>query len=182
MMALWRLVSLGHASYAESNQSVLEALTDNASSSDPPIAFSVITIVKALVAKSLPLATKPVIQLLLPPETVIILPPDSDRRDRTFLFDRIREAHIALLSEFLEACRPDFIPYQAVETLHFIAAKNLEPHAAVHETQQVRLANGIPRIYHLDFPRGSELLDALISSKIFKFAPYFRSWTTSDVS
>jgi hypothetical protein len=102
-----------------------------------------------------------------------MLPPDSDRRDRTFLFDRIREAHIALLSEFLEACRPDFIPYQAVETLHFIAAKNLEPHAAVHETQQVRLANGIPRIYHLDFPRGSELLYALISSKIFKFAPYF---------
>jgi hypothetical protein len=66
MMALWRLVSLGHASYAESNQSVLATLTDNASSSDPPITFSVITIVKALVAKSLPLATKPVINYYCP--------------------------------------------------------------------------------------------------------------------
>jgi hypothetical protein len=100
-----------------------------------------------------------------------MLPPDSHRRDRTFLFDRILEVHIVLLSEFLEACRPDFIPYQAVETLHLITAKNLEPHAAVHETQQVKLANGIQRIYHLNFPRGSELLDALISSKIF--ALYF---------
>ncbi|KAJ7480677.1 hypothetical protein FB451DRAFT_1394752 [Mycena latifolia] len=109
-----------------------------------------------------------------------------DRSDQTSLTDllrnRVTEARIALLSNFLDGCNPAFIPYKAAETLKHIG-DNVIPVAEVHETHQIRLANGMQRVANPDEPGGTELLSAVVSSRIFDLyagLPVDDQWFSGD--
>jgi hypothetical protein len=155
MMALWRVASLGPRVRADLCRPVLEAV-NNVGSSESPVAFSVVALMKSSVVCSLKDFTNP----LLPTETAV-----NNAISRDFAYDRRLEAQIALLAEFLEGCNANFMPYEAVETVRGIIKIIPVPRAAVHESHQLRLANGLHWASNCD--NGVELLEAIVSGQIF---------------
>ncbi|KAJ7119814.1 hypothetical protein C8R44DRAFT_878206 [Mycena epipterygia] len=82
------------------------------------------------------------------------------------LADRVTEAKIALLAEFLESFKPDIVPYKGPETVRQIGS--VTPRAKIHEDHQIRLASAIHRVSCQGEPHGTELLDALVLSPMFE--------------
>ncbi|KAJ7612857.1 hypothetical protein DFH06DRAFT_1147127 [Mycena polygramma] len=117
---------------------------------------------------------------LLPVDTAIILDPDDGNEENAYrwkLSDRIAEAKISIVAEFLEACTGGgLFPYKAKETLRRIIGAVQDhrnyyefPFAyypmAVHDTHQGRLSNAIREAFCS--PRCTELRSAIIHHMIF---------------
>ncbi|KAJ7197376.1 hypothetical protein GGX14DRAFT_667895 [Mycena pura] len=179
MTLIWRTAKLPAewGSPVFRHQSIVAAIA-NAESS--PMSFSTIAMVKSGVLNHLLYPHEPRILLreheLLPTETAVINPSelldasDSDifRHEHfQYVFNRISEAKLVLLAEFLVGCTPDFLPYRAEETLHHISS--LAPRGPIHRRHQIRLAEGMRNLWtsarvehHL-----AKLLEALVHCQIF---------------
>ncbi|KAJ7456137.1 hypothetical protein FB451DRAFT_1277060, partial [Mycena latifolia] len=105
---------------------------------------------------------------LFPTETVLAIPTEflaSEMDDpllMNLLPNRIAEAKIALLSEFLERCNSDSTPYRALDTIRYIGAVAVR--SEIHDTHQIHLANHMHRLLDTGDP---ELLDTVINCGIF---------------
>ncbi|KAJ7456144.1 hypothetical protein FB451DRAFT_1407471 [Mycena latifolia] len=154
-------------------ETVLEILT-NACSALPSLTVSVFAMVKSRTLDSLldlP-GRSPLTHRLLPAQTALAIPSEileSEMDDlrpwdlpMNLLRDRIAEAKIALLSEFLERCNSDFTPYRALDTARHIGVVAVR--SEIHGTQQVCLANHMRRLLDVG---ARELLDAVINCGIF---------------
>jgi hypothetical protein len=181
VQAMWCLAWSGSDTYSATvYEPVLEAL--EATCKFSPLTFSVTTMIKSRLVNSLlspyePLGGPALQHSLLPTETAIPIPPeflDAKITDNLpdferVLGNRIGEAKIVLVAEFLEGIRFDFIPYKAIETLHHICAT--VPEADIHPTHQIRFANAMHHIKMLamdDRGPGKKLMDSIIESKIFE--------------
>jgi hypothetical protein len=84
------------------------------------------------------------------------------------LGNRIGEAKVVLVADFLDGFRSDFIPYKAAETLRSLCDTVPVPPTGVHPNHQNRFASGMNYILNLVHPDSMELLDAIIQSNIFE--------------
>ncbi|KAF7365729.1 hypothetical protein MVEN_00446700 [Mycena venus] len=159
------------------------------------IRFSIMAIVKSELLFHLyqprhGVGVPPLRHSLLPTETSIPVPPDlldADVAKRTshpdfldtqptdlfhqVLRNRIIEAKIAIIADFLDGLSSDFTPYKPVETLLCICATVPAPVAEIHKSYQIRLADALRRILDAGYPFNGELIDGIFNCKIFE--PYF---------
>ncbi|KAJ7119779.1 hypothetical protein C8R44DRAFT_737539 [Mycena epipterygia] len=155
LTALWRMSALeqwGSPGPTVLVESVLEAILKFRTSS---ITVSVIALLKANILDSLYFDTSEISRFrhsLLPMETAIVISEDflssefEAERSRTdisieLMDDRLIEAKIALLAEFLESFNPNIVPYKGPETVRKIGI--VTSRAKIHENHQIRLANSI---------------------------------------
>ncbi|KAJ6449665.1 hypothetical protein C8R45DRAFT_947274 [Mycena sanguinolenta] len=172
--ALWRVLSLWPTYYVMryvSPPQPLFAVCEAALAAFPlaptSVAFSVASMIKALIVSQLPVDTASD-HWLLPTESAVILTQgmtaslvQSHSRARTM------EAKIVLIAEFLEGCSADFSPHKTEETLHSIIKMcGADPiyRGTVHENHQIRLARSMVRVS--DYP-GAEALVAVTGTAIF---------------
>jgi hypothetical protein len=154
----------------------LEATSDSS-----PLTFSVTIMVKSRLLSSLlssyePLGGPPLRHLLLPTETTMPIPPeflDAKIADNLpdfeeVLGNRIGEAKVVLVADFLNGFRSDFIPYKAAETLRYICDAVPVLRTGVHPNHQNQFASGMRCILDSDHQDGMELLNAIIESNIFE--------------
>ncbi|KAJ7119826.1 hypothetical protein C8R44DRAFT_180249 [Mycena epipterygia] len=179
LTALWRVSSLVEwGSSTALYESVLEGLSKISTSH---ITVSVIAMIEAKILDNLVYFGTEISSLrhpLLPAQTAIDVPekwlsPETDPAINDLhadaihglVSDRVTEAKIALLGKFLEGSDSGIFPYKNTETVHKIGG--FRPRAKVHESHQIRLANGIHRVARHHEPHGTQLLDTLILSPIF---------------
>ncbi|KAF8214241.1 hypothetical protein K438DRAFT_2009278 [Mycena galopus ATCC 62051] len=173
LSSLWRVASLvgGHNLSTELCETILDAISTAASS---PMAVSVMALIKGLVFDSLShprsglAADSALGHWLLPPETAILVDPAvcDQERNIQLLHDRIVEARVSLLAEFLDTCGSDTLPFRGVETVSNI---NISvPRAKIHEVHQIRFACAMHRVSGLGDSRADELLDAIVNGGIFR--------------
>ncbi|KAF7364580.1 hypothetical protein MVEN_00327000 [Mycena venus] len=163
LASLWRVASLvgGHNLPIELCETILDAVSTAASGSSS-IALSVTALIKGLVFDSLSHprsgsdAESALEHWLLPTETAVVLAnsdPDPEvRSDQEppniqLLHDRIVEARVALLADFLDTCHSpdsDSLPFKAIETLANINTS--VPRAQIHAAHQVRFARALHRV------------------------------------
>ncbi|KAJ6527181.1 hypothetical protein B0H19DRAFT_543751 [Mycena capillaripes] len=167
-MALWRVASLGFGGRIEQYETVLEAVT-SVGASESPFTLSVIAILKSLIFSCLlNLPDRALDASVLPTETAIMEPPDSDPKIlQQIVDDRICEARIALFAEFLSNCSSKFMPYRAEDTLRLIGNTIPPPGNAIHEVHQFRLADAMDRMLRSENLNRAELLEATVNCKIF---------------
>ncbi|KAJ7116863.1 hypothetical protein C8R44DRAFT_791558 [Mycena epipterygia] len=84
------------------------------------------------------------------------------REFRKVMLDRINEARIIVISEYLEWCSSQVSPSRALET--FSTFRRVMCQTAVHETHQIRFAEAIRRL--LSAPLGDVLLGGLLDEVI----------------
>ncbi|KAJ7915633.1 hypothetical protein B0H13DRAFT_1871912 [Mycena leptocephala] len=175
MTATWRTTSLGWGPVVSLYDSLIQALERVEPS---PTTFSVIVMVKARVLFGLLYGNEPGIfplrHAVLPTETSIDIPSDlldapsipETHEGFQYKNNRISEARLALLAEFLGACTHDFLPYKAAETVRHIS---YAPRGPIHPSYQIQLAEGMHNVLALvkSEPRHAELLEELIHSEIF---------------
>ncbi|KAJ6528511.1 hypothetical protein B0H19DRAFT_536084 [Mycena capillaripes] len=187
--ALWRLASLMPDTLSPARaELILEALQMVTNSW--PVVFSSIAMIKSIFLGSLldyhPPSSRsrvpPLRHPLFPTKTAIHTPsvfldvdvveePDTYDPFTQLLRNRIVEAKISHIPDFLDGFRSDFTPYKATETLRRICGDVPIPEAEIHATYQARFANGIHHLVQtLDRDNSScaELLDAIFDSKIFE--------------
>jgi hypothetical protein len=109
---------------------------------------------------------------IFPTETAIEIPDELNTTQETdevwdslamynFKYNRISEANIYFLAEYLEHCTSDVLPYNAVQTLAKVTF--CLPNSAIHHTYQLRLANSIQAIFVAARP--TDLLNGTVNSK-----------------
>jgi hypothetical protein len=161
-----------------------------------PDTFSVIVMIKSLLVGSLlySRAATPLRHPLLPTDTAIraapefldaeaLAPLDTFQSFQEVLYNRIVEAKIALVAEFLHGFRSDFTPYKASDALRRICGDVPVPEAEIHATHQVRVAQGIHHLAQIldrDNSSSAELLDAIFDSEMFEV--YFDAGQTPGFS
>ncbi|KAJ7438052.1 hypothetical protein FB451DRAFT_1416491 [Mycena latifolia] len=166
--ALWHLAFLPSGpiqARVKDIESVLEILV-NIDPSFPPISQSIIALIKnRLVTMSMnpyvPIEERQssFITCIFPEHTAIPVPDKlpSENGDSSFtdpqahaweLYQqqKVLEAKIYLLAEFLEHCSADPLPYKVVETLRRIT-DNLQPVRHVHAIHQNRFANSMHNVF-----------------------------------
>jgi hypothetical protein len=151
------------------------------------VAFSSIAMIKSILLGSLlgchpPPRVPPLRHPLLPTDAANPAPPEFLDAEvlawphtcepfQQVLYNRIVEAKIALIAEFLEGFRFDFIPYKGTDTLRRICGDVPAPQAEIHATHQVRFANGIHHLVQMlgrDNSNDKEKLDAIFDSQMFE--------------
>ncbi|KAJ7034341.1 hypothetical protein C8F04DRAFT_1349643 [Mycena alexandri] len=126
---------------------------------------------------------------MLPTETAICVPPEFLDTEfpldcgqwafntfelETVLNNRILEAGIAVITEFLLVFHPDFIPYEPEKTLMSICSNICPPRSAIHKSHQTQFANGLRRVVDSEHPEIiAELLEVIMTSGVFY--AYFRA-------
>ncbi|KAJ6544172.1 hypothetical protein B0H19DRAFT_1267472 [Mycena capillaripes] len=173
LTSLWRVASLvgGHNLSTELCETILDAVSIAVSSS---IAVSVIALTKGLVFDSLShpqngsAAENALGHWLLPTETAVFVDPEVHDQEWNIqlLHDRIVEARVSLLAEYLDTCDSDSLPFKGVETV--ININISVPRAKIHEAHQTRFASAMNRVSGLGYPRAEELLYAIINGGIFR--------------
>ncbi|KAJ6545645.1 hypothetical protein B0H19DRAFT_1267041 [Mycena capillaripes] len=79
--------------------------------------------------------------------------------------NRVSEALLIVIAEYLEHCACDSLPYKAVETFAKIGGKVYTPTAANHPTHQIRLANSIHNISSSE--QATVLLDVIVDCQLW---------------
>jgi hypothetical protein len=115
---------------------------------------------------------------ILPPETAVPVPIDELRQSLAVgqpgLFDavvvgRIDEARIVLVSELLESCRTDMIPYNATDTLSRTSGFCIH---GVHPIHQSRFATSVRRLFSTLGDGNPTLLQEVVNLSLFDvYAP-----------
>ncbi|KAJ7119767.1 hypothetical protein C8R44DRAFT_878163 [Mycena epipterygia] len=190
LTTLWRVSSLFDWGFSTViYQSVLDAVLKCRTSS---VTVSVIFMIKAKILDSLVYSFVTQISFetqfallqhqLLPAQTAIVVPhnlvsPETDagmdvhdvHADTILhkLAAGVTEAKVALLAEFVAEFNSDMLPYKVTETVHKISSA--APTAKIHESHQIRFANGMHRVAGQDEPHGTVLLDALVFSKVSSY-------------
>ncbi|KAJ6592774.1 hypothetical protein B0H19DRAFT_1365127 [Mycena capillaripes] len=113
---------------------------------------------------------------LFPTETAI-LDPETERAP-VLMEQRIGEAMIHLLADFIGRCYPTSLPYKAVETVR--AMTQAVPMGLVHKAHQIRLATAIEGAFTPN--TSSDLMNAIISSNFLNIRdiPSYRDWWLND--
>ncbi|KAJ7119761.1 hypothetical protein C8R44DRAFT_982405 [Mycena epipterygia] len=182
LTALWRVSSLVQwGSSTELYESALEAVLKSRESS---ITVSVIVMLKAKILDSLVYfgtARSSLRHQLLPVQTAIVDPENFSSADEidagmddahaktihALVADRVNEAKIALLAEFLEGLDSGPLPYKAIETIRRIGGAI--PRGKIHESHQIRFAKGMDCVLRVgDSYTSAELLEALIACQVFE--------------
>jgi hypothetical protein len=181
--ALWRLASLRldddayNDSHLASIESVLEALS-TAEFSFAHITHSIVALLKIRILikihsrRSKTLVEAGLNHHVFPTETAIEIPDELNNTQETdaiwdslkmynFRCNRISEANVYSVTEYLEHCTSDVLPYNAVQTLDKVTFYPLN--SAIHGTHQLRLANSIQAIFTA--ARSTELLNGIVNSK-----------------
>ncbi|KAJ6602986.1 hypothetical protein B0H10DRAFT_2230004 [Mycena sp. CBHHK59/15] len=102
----------------------------------------------------------------LPADTVTKIPPavpDGEEPEaylRSLLWNKIDEARIPLLAEFLESCSSPELPYQAAATISHIARRL--PSDRVHTAHQICFANSVRDMHYTVYT--PELRKAVLES------------------
>jgi hypothetical protein len=182
--ALWRLASLkledsffdGDDSHLASIESVLEALSTTESRFGH-ITHSIIALLKVQILRRIDsrhfrtLVEAGLNYRVFPPETAIEIPDklstiqETDEvSDSWFMFqnlrrNRISEANICVVAEYLEHCTTNILPYNAIKTLDKLPS--YIPHSTIHHTHQLRLANSVQAIF--DATQSTELLNGIVN-------------------
>ncbi|KAJ7644497.1 hypothetical protein FB45DRAFT_824678, partial [Roridomyces roridus] len=157
LTALWRVASLREVS---STPALYEALLPLIQESDgsPFIKFSVAALVKQQCLDALAYEVPPrTSHWLLPEETSTASAP-AESAELNWK-QRIDEAKFALLAEFLEQFDTEVLPYKMAETISGLGA--ILPRAPVHESHQLRLADGVQRLSN------REQLSAVLNAQVF---------------
>jgi hypothetical protein len=167
--ALWRLASLklgdlylnGNDSHLTSIESVVEALSTTESRFNH-IIHSIVVLLKMQILRiiqsrrSRTLAEAGLNHHVFPTETAIESPDELNTTQETdeigetwamysFKRNRISEASIYFVAEYLEHCTSNVLPYNAVQTLDKVTFYPLN--SAIHHTHQLRLANSIQAVF-----------------------------------
>jgi hypothetical protein len=184
--ALWRLASLkldadffddDDNSHLASIESVLEALSTT-ESAFAHITYSIVALLKMQIIRMIPShGSKTLVEAglnhrVFPTETAIEIPDEINTAQETdeiwetwamssFKRNRISEASIYFLAEYLEHCTSDVLPYNAVQTLDKVTFYLLN--SAIHHTHQLRLANSVQAIFAV--AQSTELLNGIINSQ-----------------
>ncbi|KAJ7271188.1 hypothetical protein C8J57DRAFT_1603659 [Mycena rebaudengoi] len=113
---------------------------------------------------------------LLPPETAVKLPTSLTADCQAFLSQWVYEAQFVNLTEFLEICNTEELPFNAVETLKYIL---FQPPNPIHVNHQIRFANAIHAAALERDPAG-DLIRGIIDSPLFNsyIADNDRLWMT----
>ncbi|KAJ7434865.1 hypothetical protein FB451DRAFT_1310698 [Mycena latifolia] len=157
LIALWRTCTLNLRDPPHSKlsiyESALEAVVNSGSSSILP---SVIAVLKHKIAHTLAVSHRRY------PATHATS--DSESDNLHLLPDRIGDAKINILAEFLEACKSTDLPYNAGNTISFVSGG--PPLTAIGSQYQIRLANSINHLWGT--PSHSGVMEALLHSDIFQ--------------
>ncbi|KAJ7480684.1 hypothetical protein FB451DRAFT_1238208 [Mycena latifolia] len=190
LTSLWRLCSLRGPWIADADTAIHEAVLEAVMDADStPLTFSIIAMVKTRILNSLGHAPDESAfkHWLLPTDTAVVISPQiiggqmtDGKTLGTLLQNRVEEAKIALLSDFLEGCGSGFVPYKAAETLDYIGT--IVPQSEIHETYQIHLANSMHRLWNHNKSHGTELLNTLITCKIFDLYAEFPNFNLINVS
>ncbi|KAJ7469339.1 hypothetical protein B0H11DRAFT_1868620 [Mycena galericulata] len=120
---------------------------------------------------------------LLPTETAVTVPIEYLARQlnhgqggefRRVMLDRIEEARIIVISEYLEWCSSQVSPFRPLET--FSTLRSIMCRTAVHETHQIRFAEAVRRLLIAplaDVVLGG-LLDKIIKKTLEVYTPIAR--------
>jgi hypothetical protein len=181
--ALWRLASLRLDDDFDGDNSltsieyVLEALSTT-ESRFTHITHSIAVLLKMQILRiiesrhSRTLAEAGLNHHVFPTETAIEIPDELNTTQEmdeiwetlamySFKHNRISEASIYFVAEYLEHCTSDILPYNAVQTLDKVTFYLLN--SAIHHTHQLRLANSIQAIFVAARP--TDLLNGIVNSK-----------------
>jgi hypothetical protein len=169
--ALWRLASLRLDHFFDSDdlylvylEAVLEALSTTefrfARISNSIVALLKIQILRAIHSRrTKTLEEAGLNHHVFPAETAIEIPDELYAMPETgdisglwafenFKRNRISEASIYLVAEYLEHCASDSLPYNIVKTLDIMMIiYYLPPETAIHPTHQMRLANSVGSVF-----------------------------------
>ncbi|KAJ6540394.1 hypothetical protein B0H19DRAFT_1381550 [Mycena capillaripes] len=168
-----------------------EAVLEAASDSPSPVTYSVVAMLKAMLLRAIGdfhntserARVPPLRHSVLPMETAILVPPDlldyevpapknrfrgMNMTFRAVLTNRVNEATIAVVADFLHSCLTDLLPYNATETLQYICETVSTPLAGIHEAHQLLLSDSMHRLWNSENPRRADMLDAIITSNIFE--------------
>jgi hypothetical protein len=124
---------------------------------------------------------------ILPTETSVPIDElcESLARGQPGLFDamvvgRIEEARIVLVSEFLDSCRPDMIPYNATKTLSRTEAPCRR---GAHPTHQLRFAMSVRDLFRTLGDGHPTLLQAVVNLLLFDgYTPNFPTFSIVGVT
>jgi hypothetical protein len=177
--ALWRLASLDDDflgdddSHLASIESVLDALSTT-ESRFTHINHSIVALLKMQMLRTMhsrhsrTLVEAGLNHHVFPTETAIEIPDELNTKQETdeiweamynFKRNRISEASICVVAEYLEHCTTNILPYNPIKTLHKLPS--YIPHSTIHHTHQLRLANSVQAIF--DATQSTELLNGIIN-------------------
>ncbi|KAJ7657748.1 hypothetical protein DFH06DRAFT_1473046 [Mycena polygramma] len=189
--ALWRLAYLFHRrnpSRSSAIRAVLKAVLQTESSS-AHFSFSIIALLKMEILcsemeiKSAQSVVSGVNHYLFPTETAAQIPREMEQYSEMtesqqsavywFKRNRICEATLDTVAEYLERCTSDVLPFNFVKTFDRIYRAVPIPCGPIHSIHQMRLANSIKSIVAIEnFP--VEVLNGIVDSAFwgpYKFAP-----------
>jgi hypothetical protein len=152
-------------------ESLLEALSTT-ESRFAHISHSIIALLKFQILETLKSGSYRTLEearlnhCVFPTETAIDIP-DTDELEPSdepwafynFKHNRISEASIYVVAEYLEHCNSDILPYNTTKTLEKITY--YPPNSAIHHTHQLRLANSVHTVFRA--APSAELLNAILN-------------------
>jgi hypothetical protein len=181
--ALWRLASLrlDYHFFDSDNlqlmsiESLLEALSTT-ESRFAHISHSIIALLKFQILQTIKSGSYRTLEearlnhCVFPAETAIDIPDIDEVLDElepsdepwafyNFKHNRISEASIYVVAEYLEHCNSDILPYNTAKTLEKFTY--YPPNSAIHHTHQLRLANSVHAVFRA--APSAELLNAILN-------------------